>query len=71
MADNNKQIKVRIEQAIEKLRLQSKVNVTQTARKFAVPYQRLLRRWNRVKSLFKRTPNNRRLNTIQKAALYK
>jgi hypothetical protein len=44
MADTNKQIEHRIQQAYEKALLQSRPNYAQITREFDVPYRRLLRR---------------------------
>jgi uncharacterized protein YjcR len=69
MADTNKQIEPRIQQACEKARLQSRPNIAQIAREFFVPYRQLLRRVQGANSLSERETNGRRLNTIQEQVL--
>ena len=48
---------------------QDKPNISQLARQFGVPYERLRSRVKGRKSLFQRTPTSRRLNGTQEAAL--
>jgi hypothetical protein len=69
MPKNNREIEDRVLKALASLQDQSKPNFAKTAREFAVPVDRLRRRWKGQKSLFTRQPNGRKLNPAQELAL--
>ncbi|KAJ5104254.1 hypothetical protein N7532_004783 [Penicillium argentinense] len=69
MPKNNREIEDQVLKALASLQDQSKPNFAKTAREFAVPVDRLRRRWKGQKSLFTRQPNGRKLNPAQELAL--
>ena len=69
MPKNNKEIDAMVGKALDALSNQKKPNVRKTAREFAVPEGRLRRRWKGGKTLFQRSPTNRKLDTAQEGAL--